>query len=663
MKKLPYYLLIFMSCIAISCSKESVDNVVPVVGEETPGEEPPTPDTPPNVITTPCNFDLSTVAANATIIFNCVLDLEGKTITLPANVKFEFDGGDVKNGKLIFAGGTIAGELLNSSIDIEGDVKLKEPTFKFFASRWDDIVEGNTTSEKALKNNTELERLFFFTKELGATTFEIGKFDAYFNVTTVTSTTTNQNFYPSREAINIPSDFHLKMSDDTKLRTFPTDWAKGGLILSCIEISNSKISGGNLIGDRDKHLYSNGFETKEEGSHCLGIYSSDNIIIDGVNIVDGSFGGINIASIGFTFQPHYDPTHNITIKNCTFDNNRRMSMSITDGYDIYVENNTFLNTGLDSEYINGGVVGYAINIEATRTRDDSGDLILYEKAHKIFIRNNKERGSRVGGITVSIGEEVTIEGNDMENKIVYSATSNSKIRNNTFVATEKSKTTPAILAAGKGETVFNNEISGNKISGYGVGIAAYYGNVNIFNNEIIDNSSGIQLKEIEKETNVYGNLIKSIKSSSRGISVQSTYANNLSIHSHNTATSYIDVKANHLYFVAVNQEAGQENYGINVHDNTFTSSASVVFSKSKGVTYNNNTTNGPVLLVDASKVDLSSNNISSADYHGIALSGVNTAIKTSLNKISFPAGTRFECINIDATTNPSEVTLDRNDCN
>ncbi|WP_438423356.1 right-handed parallel beta-helix repeat-containing protein [Aquimarina macrocephali] len=663
MKKLPYYLLIFMSCIAISCSKESVDDVAPVVGVETPDEEPPTPDTIPNVVTTPCDFDLSTVAANSTIIFNCVLDLKGETITLPTNVKFEFDGGDVKNGKLIFAGGTIAGELLSSSIEIEGDVKLKEPTFKFFASRWEDIVEGSTTSEKALKNNAELERLLNFTKALGATTFEIGKFDAYFNVTTVTSTTSNQNFYPSREAVNIPSDFHLKMSDNTFLRVFPTDWAKGGLVLACTEVSNSIISGGTIVGDRDTHIYSNGFATKEEGQHLAGFYSSDNIVVDGVKFINGSFGAVNIASIGFTFQPHYDPTHDITIKNCTFDNNRRMSMSITDGYNFFIENNTFLNTGLDSEHINGGVVGYAINIEAFRSRDADGNLILYEKAHNIFIRNNKERGSRVGGFTISIGENVTIENNDMENKIVYSATSGSKIRNNTFVATEKSKTTPAILAAGTGETVFNNEISGNNISGYGVAIAAYYGEVNIFGNQIINNSSGIQLKQIEKKTNIYGNLITSTSASSRGISIQSTFANNVSIHSHNTATSYIDVKANHLYFVALNQEAGQENYGVDIRDNTFKSSASVVFSKSKGVTYNNNATNGPVLLVDASKIDLSSNEISSSDYHGIALSGVNTAINTSLNKISFPAGTRFECINIGATTSPSEVTLDRNDCN
>ncbi len=638
----------------ISCSKKSVEVINPKEVS----------DSTPNTITIPCGFDLSDVKANSTIIINCLLNLNADTITLPANVNFEFGKGDIINGKLIFNGGTIAGELLNSTLEIEGDVKLISPIFRFYASRWN-IVEGETTFEIALKNNQELERLFLFTKELGATTFEIGKLDAYFNINTVTSTTTNQNFYPSRESVKIPSDFHLKMSDNTTLRVFPTNNLKGGFIFSFIEVSNSKISGGVLNGMRDIQPYPDGYITKEKGTHLLACHSSSNIIVDGVKFVDGSLGAINIASIGFTFQSHYDPTHDITIKNCTFDNNRRMSMSITDGYNIYIENNTFLNTGKDSEYIHGGTVGYAINIEATRTRDDNGNLILYEKAHDIFIRNNKERGSRIGGFTISIGENVTIEGNDMENKIVYSATSGSKIKNNTFVASEKSKTSPAIIAAGEGETVFDNEISGNNISGYGLAIAAYFGEVDIFDNQLENNGSAIQLKEIEKKTNIYGNLITSTAPSSRGVSIQSTYANNVSIYSHNTATSYIDVKANNLYFVAVNQKLGQENYGIDIYDNAFKSSASVVFSKSKGITYNKNKNNGPVLLINASNVNLSSNSISlsSSGYHGIDLGGVNTAIKINLNKISLPTSTRYKCINIDPTTNLNEVTWSGNDCN
>lgn len=661
MKQLFYYLLILMTCIAISCSKEDVADNTPEIGVENPPNE-VVPDLPPNVITTPCDFDLSNVATDATIILNCVLDLKGKTIKLPPNVKFEFEGGDIKNGKLIFSGGTIAGELLSSNLQIEGNVKLEKPTFQFFASRWTGIVEGPTTSDIAQNNNNELERLMVYTKGLGAKTFQIGKFDAYFEVSKVTSTTTNQNFYPHLEAINVPSDFHLKMSDQTTLRVFPTEGKIAASLMAVHEASNVTISGGHLVGDRELRKYESA--NAEHGTHLCKIRSGNNVIIDNVKFSLGSVGGIDINSTGFSFNADYNPTRNVVIKNCTFDKVRMMSIAVTDGRDILIDNNTFIDNAIPLANSDGGVVGFAINIEPVRSRDpNTGELINYQIVQDVIVSNNNERGSRIGSFNVFVGNRITLENNTVENKMAWSLASNTKIRNNTFIASEKSKDKPAIDVGGTGETVFDNEVSGNKISGYGVAISAYFGEVNIFNNELIDNNSGIQLKNIEKETNVYANLIKSSISTSRGISIQSTFANNVTIHSHNTAQYYIDVKANHLYFVAVNEEAGQENYLVNINNNNFDSSASVVFSRAKGVNYNNNVSKGPVQIVDASKIQLSSNTITASNSHGIALTGVNTTIKANLNTIDFPNEARFECISIADTTNPSEVTLSGNVCN
>ncbi len=653
MKSIIYSLLLFICSITISCSNDNFEEMV--LNSEA--------DLPPNVITTPCDFDLSNVATDATIILNCILDLKGETITLPPNVKFEFGGGDIKNGKLIFNGGTIAGELLSSNLQIEGNVKLKEPTFKFFASRWEDIVEGSTTSPIALKNNAELERLMFWTKELGATTFEIGKFDAYFEVSKVTSTTTNQNFYPHLEAINVPSDFHLKMSDQTTLRVFPTEGKIAASLMAVHEASNVTISGGHLVGDRELRKYESA--NAEHGTHLCKIRSGNNVIIDNVKFSLGSVGGIDINSTGFSFNADYNPTRNVVIKNCTFDKVRMMSIALTDGRNITIDNNTFIDTALPmGSGDGGGVVAFAINLEPVRSRDpNTGELVNYQIVQDVVIKNNTERGSRIGSFNVFIGDRITLENNTVENKMAWSLASNTKIRNNTFIASEKSSGVPAIDVGGTGDTVFDNEISGNKISGYGVAISAYFGEVNIFHNELIDNSSGIQLKNIEKETVVYENLIKSSVPSSRGISIQSTFANNVTIRSHNTSQYYIDVKTNHLYFVAVNEEAGQENYLVNINNNNFDSSASVVFSRTRGVNYSNNMSKGPIQVVNASKIDLSSNDITASNSHGIAITGVNTTIKANLNTIDFPNDGRFECISIADTTNPSEVILSGNVCN
>ncbi len=647
MKKLLCFLSTFIMIIAISCNNENFIESSPEDGN--PNGEEIDVDQPENIITTPCNFDLSTVVANSTIVINCVLDLKGETINLPANVNFDFKGGDIINGKLVFSGGYIDGRLLSSKLAVEGEVTLKDPIFKFYAVRWD-LVEGRIDEDQAQKNVFILENTFSLIKKLKGTTVTINKLDAFFDVSRVTSTTSDQNFYPSVEAINLPSDFNLIMTENTNLRIIPNNRGSG-VLLALRDVSNTTIQGGVLHGDRDEHGYTNGDDTREEGQFLLMIHGANNVVVDGVTMKMGTAGSMNINSIGFTFQPDYIASHDITIKNCLVEESRRMSLSITDGYNIIVENNTFINTGRHRELSNGSTVGYAINIEALRGRDEvTGELILWEKANDILIRNNTERGSRIGGITVSIGENVTIENNDMENKIVYSTTNNTKITNNTFTASVESAKSPAIIAGGEGPTVFKNEVSRNKISGYGLAIAAFYDDMTIFGNEITNCKTGIQLKEVTN-TKIYNNTITNTNEEGRGVSGQLTHLDNVDIYE-NT----IQVSTNHFYFVEVNQEADQVNNNINIDNNTLLTSISSVFSRTNGVTFQNNRTQGGLQLINASKINVLANEINSPS-HGVRLSEINTEISISNNTISVPIDANFECIKNDSS-NQNAIVID-----
>ncbi|GAA4278934.1 right-handed parallel beta-helix repeat-containing protein [Aquimarina mytili] len=636
MKNLIFPLLFILSVFIFSCSSESVGDLVPQ--EITDGSEVIIPDTPENVITTPCGFDLAGVSANETVVIDCLLDLNGETVTLPANVIFDFAGGDIINGKLIFAGGKIDGRLLSSKLDIEGEVELKDPKFTFYAVRWD-LVEGQTNEDQAQKNVAILEDTFEFIKTLKGNTVQINRLDAFFDVSRVTSTTSNQNFYPSVEAINVPSDFTLIMTENTNLRVIPTNRGSG-VLLAARDVENVNIIGGNLWGDRDQHVYSR--PDAEEGQFLLMLHGARNVVVDGVTMRMGSAGSMNINSIGFTYEPHYIASRDIVIKNCLVEESRRMSLSITDGHDILIENNTFVNTGRHRELSDGSTVGYAINIEALRRRDEvTNELIYWERAYDIIIRNNTERGSRIGGITVSIGETVTIENNNMESKVVYSTTNNTKIINNTFTASEQSAGSPALIAGGEGPTVFNNEVSGNTFSGYGVAIAAFNDDVKINNNIINECISGIQIKNATNMT-INGNKITSSKTSSKGVSAQLTTADNVTIMGND-----ISVQGNHLYFVELNQGAGEENFNVMVDNNMFRTPVSSVFSKTNGVTFQNNDSQGGLQLINASKISLATNDIVSPS-HGVRLSEVNSEISITGNSISVPSGS-FECIKDDST--------------
>ncbi|WP_299676133.1 right-handed parallel beta-helix repeat-containing protein [uncultured Tenacibaculum sp.] len=607
-------------------------------------------------ITTPCKPDFLNIQSNSTIEVNCLLDLQGETIILPSNVSFEYKGGSIINGALKFSGGNISGELLNHKLTVEGNVKLKSNTFFFEKEKWD-LTEGQTTSEIALQNTAKLENLFFLIKNLGADTFKIDELDAFFEVTKVTSTTTNQNWYPSLEAVNLPSDFNLIMSDNTHLRIFPADRynRKSGAILAVRDAENITISGGNFYGDRDERVFSPD-DTGIEGSHLIHIHSGRNIVVDGGNFQDGSSGTFAIYSFGFAFNPDYNPTTNVTIKNCTIKNSRRMAIALVDGRNVTIENNTFINTGQPSANTDGGEVGYAINIEPERFRDSNGELKERQRVFDVLIKNNTESGSRGGFLTLTIGQDITVEENNIGTRVVSSFTSGIRIRKNKFKALGEATDSWAMFIAGSGETVFDNEIFGNTIEGYSSGIIVGTKDASIHNNTILNCGAGIQISKAENITINNNN----IDVSKNGIQATNTYANNITFKENKVKTS-----GNYsVYFAQMNNKSEDQSKTVLFEKNTFYNDKSLIFSNAYGVTFTNNIVNGGITLNNATNCEVLENEIIPIEKHGISLSNSLNNIKIANNQITKPTGTtsNYECIKNNSTT-ITNVTQNNNSCN
>src|SRR5690606_3068915 len=322
----------------ISCSPE--EELIDLVGLDDPKEEPKEPneegtegeeETDPEtddgseetdnesdfdstdglkISTTPCDFLLSDATSNSTIEIDCQMELKGQTINLPGGVTLTYTGGEIINGTLNFSGqGIIDGNLLNKDLEIDGDVQLSSQEFKYYPERWDIDQGKNVDSNRALENNTNFEGLMYFVKDLGANVFLVDEFDAYFEVTKVTSTTSNQNFYPTVEAINIPSDFTLSMTDNSILRVYPTEINDSASLIAIREVNNVKVIGGVLVGDRDLRQYSR--NNAEEGAHLITIRSGTNVVLEGIKFSNGSMGGLNINSEGHSFEAKYKPSNNI----------------------------------------------------------------------------------------------------------------------------------------------------------------------------------------------------------------------------------------------------------------------------------------------------------------------------------------------------------------
>ncbi|TRX62586.1 hypothetical protein FNH22_00380 [Fulvivirga sp. M361] len=643
MKQPLHFLLVSIVWLTISCGEDDDPSITETINQ----------DQPENIITTPCDFDLSQINANSSVIIDCVLDLQQETVNLPDNVNFEFEGGDVINGKLVFSGGTIDGRLLSSKLEVEGDVTLKDPTFKFYAIRWD-VKEGITTSDIAFQNTATLEKVMFMTKKLGATTFTIDKFDAYFEVTRVTSTS-NLNFYPSLEAVNIPSDFNLVMTENTHLRIFPADTheREGGGILAVRDAANITVTGGTLHGDRDERVYSpddNGLE----GSHLFLIHSGRNITIESMTFENGSKGTFSIASFGFSFNPDYNPTTRVTIKNCMIKDSRRMAIALTDGRDILIEGNTFINTGQPSANSDGGEVGYAINIEPVRTRDAEGDLKEYQKVFDVLIKGNTETNSRGGFVTLTIGQDITVEDNDIGSRAVYSLVSGAKIINNRFKASGKAEESWAIFAAGSGPTVFNNEIAGNTIEGYSLGIATSSYDAFVHDNTIKDCGGGLQISKAFN-SRFYNNKIDV---SGNGIMATNTYNDNIEVKGNEVTSGSF-----HVYFVQINNKEGQEDYSMLLDDNTFKGTRKASFSNANGLIFKNNDVTGGIEMGNLTRVTLSGNTVRPNESSGIRLYNSHESVSIMDNTIYEPTGAeRFKCIQNDSST-PAGLTISLNTCN
>lgn len=551
---------------------------------------------------TPCTFDLSKLPSNTTKSISCRMDLRGKTIKLASGINLEFDGGDIVNGTLYFNGGTIDGALMSSDLDIKGDVKLKNPIFEFYPSRWD-IRQGSVNKAIAKTNKLNIREAIADTKRLGASTFLIGRMDAFLYVGNQYN---NPNWYSAEEGISLPSNFTLKMSNNTHLRVYPNSHERYALI-GLRGTSNSTVIGGNLYGDRDQHTYNGG--THEWGI-LVEIEGAQNSTIRNVHMKNASGDNMTIHSLKFTFQSDYRPAKNIVVDNCTFENSRRNNLSITDGQKLVIENSTFINAGVHTANSKGTNPRFAIDVEAHRERNSDGRIVYYEKVDGLIIRNNKEKGSARGGFLVSIGDNVILENNTVETSISYRYATGTIIRNNTMQSSKIGSGTALRGGVANTKTINNNRIYGNKIKGYDTGILLYGQDHNVYNNVIESCDKGFFIKDV-KDTQIKGNTVTSSNKSSKGIYAHVTSLENVKFFSNKVTTA-----GSPFNFTYVNRRSSESNFKVILNDNVFNSSKYSSLVRAYNLTFNNNDINSSIRIDDSKNIKFYRNEIDgSGDYY------------------------------------------------
>ncbi|KAB1071268.1 hypothetical protein F6U93_00625 [Tamlana haliotis] len=536
----------------------------------------------------------------------------------------------------------------------KGDIELNEKEFTFIPERWG-IVEGVVDSNTALKNRDILESIMLEAKSNGFTTFKIGAMDAYFEVGLVTSGTSNQNFYATREAINVPSDFNLVMTENTHLRVQPNN-APQYCLLALRDVSNVTVKGGNLYGDRDQHDYSGG---GQHGSHEWGnvmeLHAAKNSIVENVTMKYGSGDGLRISSLKHAWEADYNASHTLMVRNCTFDSNRRNNISIVDGYNIDIDNNLIINAGVDTPNSTGAAPKFGLDVEAVREADGNGGYIYWQKAEDIRITNNTERGSAAGGFIVFIGYDVTLEGNYSESGLSYTYAHGTKIINNTII--DPTGNGGVGVKGGKNsdsQSIYNNIIAGNTIKGFETGINVSNRDVEVYDNAIDDFVNGIYPINLS-DSKIYNNTLKSSRDKSKGIYVYGSDMNNVIFENNN-----ISALANSLKIERCNNSGEALDYSFIVKGNTFTSPNYTRINDVSGVEFLNNTFYHGLHIYDSDDLNFTNNKISRDGHDGIRFRNTNTNMLLVGNNISVGSKT---CVRIDSSTQASQIKESNTSCN
>ena len=409
------------------------------------------------------------------------------------------------------------------------DNTIQKGTYVFDKYEWS-IKEGVVTYEEALVNRGQINDAIKYAHNNGFTVFEVNDLDAYFEVRAGFGGSKIENY---RRSIQLPSNFHLKMNENTYLRVQPNDKRDYALLCAFSEI-NVTVSGGHLVGDRYTHDYDGGDTGVQDLGYGIYFIGVVNGVVDGVSADKFTGDGFIISSPikrnddGSENQSsHYGEVYfskNLIVRNSTFDDNRRNGLALTDVEGALLENLTFTNTGLGvrgkgEPYGWQGVIPrHAIDLEAIQYFNDDGiTLKLTEIVDDVIIRNSVFQNN-YGDIDFYKASNVDVYGNTFGAGSGGVGAFNVKVHNNTFIADAAAKDRglnikPLVRSDGS-HFVKNWEIYDNVISGYKTAIQIGGENQRVENNIISNFKTGIFLltgKDVLVKDNNLKSDVKNVK--------------------------------------------------------------------------------------------------------------------------------------------------------
>lgn len=287
---------------------------------------------------------------NNIYVVKTLIDLRGKTLSLPSNAILEFDGGQIRNGTLEGNNTKIIRQgICFDNIAIQGLWLVPEISTSMFA----DLSPVNSLQNLIALANPNIENHIVIEKGLYVV----------------------KSVKDDLECLKIPSNTEIELRGDIVL--IPNNFEH--YYVFRITGNNVKINGGgSIIGDKLNH-----YGKKGEWGMGIFVWDGRNVTISNINISDCWGDCIYIGG----------NSDNVRIDNCLLNNGRRQGISITSCGQVEIYNCQITNikgtapeTGIDIEPNAGKTVNDVI-IRDVKLINCIGGILAYGYENNASIGN------------------------------------------------------------------------------------------------------------------------------------------------------------------------------------------------------------------------------------------------------------------------------------
>lgn len=212
-------------------------------------------------------------------------------------------------------------------------------------------------------------------------------------------------------SVRMRSHTRLMMDSTAELDAIPNS-ATRYYVLTVWNVTDVRIVGGNIVGDRVQHRGTTG-----EWGYGINIQGSTNVVVKAINISNCWGDGLWVGASGWgTRMVRSD---NVTLTGVISSNNRRQGLSIGPAQHVYVVNSTFRDTngtlpeaGIDIEPQTQGPAN-SIRIENSVLSGNHGNGVeLHANISDIVLSHNTMTNNRGFGLLAVSAPYLTITSND-----------------------------------------------------------------------------------------------------------------------------------------------------------------------------------------------------------------------------------------------------------